>query len=263
MKERSQWSRRSPEECYRSNAQLVDQQRNSREPKHQVKKSREIRSVVGGAFTTCKIHQGLLENETNKRAFRFGRRILPLFPVIPSGYPARYHRKETKQNQNQQKSIESYTMQHPQVRSGQVRSGHSRNNGPSASSLEGSLFPERLNLQALRLHVKSLQFFLSGSLCTLPCPNFPLYLPKSGRYSSTAWQLCLPDFGTLVQFSFSSFIILFHHHFSLLPLSDFFYVSFIFFLFIFFSFFQISSFFILLISFYLNLIINKSFINFF
>jgi hypothetical protein len=33
MKERSQWSTRSPEECDRSDAQLVDQQRNSREPK--------------------------------------------------------------------------------------------------------------------------------------------------------------------------------------------------------------------------------------
>lgn len=53
-------------------------------------------------------------------AFRFGRRSLLFFPVIPSGYPAQYHiKKNTKQNQNQQKSIEFYTMQTPpQVKSG-------------------------------------------------------------------------------------------------------------------------------------------------
>lgn len=180
-------------------------------------------------------------------AFHFGCRILLFFPVIPSGYPGRYHRKKHK---TKSKSTEIYRiLHHANTPSGKVRSGPSRNNGPSASSLEGRCFG---NASTFRHYAarKGPLIFSQCSLWTLPCPNFPLYLPKSGRYSSTACQLCLPDFGTLVQFSFSSFLILFHHHFSLLPLSKF--------LLCFFSFlsFTFLHLFILFISFYFNLIIN-------
>lgn len=161
-------------------------------------------------------------------AFRFGRRSLLFFPVIPSGYPAQYHiKKNTKQNQNQQKSIEFYTMQTPP----QVKSGLDLLEimGPQPPPSRARYFG---NASTFRHYAarKGPLIFSQCSLWTLPCPNFPLYLPKSGRYSSTACQLCLPNFGTLLQFSFSSFLILFHHHFSLLPLSNFFYVSFLFFL---------------------------------